>query len=450
MGQLPEEALSLVKLGGEDPVLPSSFAVGSAAQSSIAAAALAACELGHTRGASRQEVRVDMLHAALECVGWYSVEGYAPDLWDRFSGLYPCADGWIRVHTNFDHHRDGALRLLGLDPKSARRADAQAALLDWRAIDFESAAAEAGLVASALRSFEQWDATEQGRVVAAQPLFCIERIGEAAPRKLPPLSPWARPLDGLRVLDLTRILAGPVGTRALACYGADVLLVNAPHLPNIDAIADTSRGKLSAHADLRTAADRSALRALLRDAHVWVQAYRPGALRKLGFGPEELAAWRPGIVCISLSAYGPQGPWAGRRGFDSLVQTAMGFNLAEGQAALDGQPRPLPMQILDHASGYLVAFCAAAALQRQQHEGGSWHVQISLAQTAQWLRSLGRVDGGFAAPAPSDALREPYLEASKSGFGKLLAMRHSAELGRTPASWLWPSMPPGSHPLSWP
>jgi crotonobetainyl-CoA:carnitine CoA-transferase CaiB-like acyl-CoA transferase len=444
---LPAEALAHVSLSGADPVLPSSFAVGAAAQSTIAAAALAACELGHLRGTPRQQVSVDMLHAALECGAWFSIDGRVPDIWDAFSGLYRCADGWVRIHANFAHHRDGALRLLGLDPATAKRADAEQALMTWKALDFESAAAEARLVVTAMRRFDEWDATPQGRAVAAQPLFTIERIGDAPPLPLPSLDKTQRPLTGVRVLDLTRILAGPVGGRALAAYGADVMLINSPTLPNIEAIADTSRGKLSAHADLRSDAGRDALTRLLGDAHVFVQGYRPGGLAELGFGPEQAARLRPGIVYVSLTAYGTQGPWAQRRGFDSLVQTAMGFNHAEGEAAGEGKPRALPMQILDEATGYLIAMGAAAAMWRQQQEGGSWHVQVALAQTGQWLRGLGRVDGGLKI-APPD--RTPYLETSASGFGELQGLRHSAQLSRTPAAWPRPSMPPGSHPPRWP
>jgi len=444
---LPAEALAFARLTGADPVLPSSFPVGLAAQASIAAAALAACELGHRRGVARQDVAVDTLHAALDCTGWFSLDGRVPELWDTFSGMYRCADGWVRIHANFKHHREGALRLMKLDPAIATRADAEAAMAGWRAIDFESAAAAQGLVATALRRFDEWDATPQGQAVARQPLFTIERIGDAPPRALPPLRNDQRPLEGLRVLDLTRILAGPVGGRALAAYGADVLLVNSPNLPNIESIADTSRGKLSAHVDLCTDEGRTVLHGLVADAHVFVQGYRPGGVAALGFGPEALARERPGIVCVSLTAYGTQGPWAHRRGFDSLVQTAMGFNHAEGEAAGDGKPRPMPMQILDEASGYLIALGAAAALWRQQQEGGSWHVQVSLAQTGQWLRGLGRVDGGLSI---ARAGVEPYVETSASGFGELTAVRHSAQLSRTPAAWPRPSMPPGSHPPVWP
>ncbi|MCJ0763919.1 CoA transferase [Variovorax sp. CYS-02] len=445
--QLPPDALGQVQLSGADPVLPSSFAVGAAAQATMAAAALAACELGHARGVARQQVSVDMRQAALECVGWFSLDGRVPAKWDPFSGLYRSRDGWVRIHANFAHHRDGALRLLGLNPSTAQRGDAEHAMLGWRAEDFEDAAAQAGLVATALRSFEQWDAHPQGQAVAAQPLFTLERIGEAAPRALPALGADSLPLSGLRVLDLTRILAGPVCGRTLAGYGADVMLVNAPQLPNIESIADTSRGKLSTHIDLRTPQGCADLARLLEEAHVFVQGYRPGGLDALGFGPQAVAALRPGIVYVSLSAYGEQGPWRARRGFDSLVQTATGFNLAEAQAAGMAEPRALPIQILDYATGYLMAFAVAAALRRQRLEGGSWHARLSLAQTGRWIRELGRVEHGFAVAWPEAA---PYLETSASGFGELVATRHSVVLSRSPARWLRPSMPPGTHAPAWP
>ena len=443
---LPGPALAFANLTGSEPVLPCSFHVGTAAQASIAAAALAACELGHQRGVPRQRVSVAIEHAALECTGWFSLDGRVPALWDKFSGLYRSADGWVRIHANFTHHREGALRVLGLDPAVASRAQAEAAMLRWNAVDFETAAADAGLVATALRSFEQWDATEQAQAVGRQPLFSIERIGEAAPRALPPLSPEQQPLAGVRVLELTRILAGPVAGRALASHGADVMLVNSPHLPNIEAIADTSRGKRSTHVDLHDAAGRAAMDRLVQGAQVFIQGYRPGGLQALGYGPVELAQQRPGIVCVSLSAYGNSGPWAARRGFDSLLQTAMGFNHAEGEAAGDGNPRPMPMQILDEATGFLMAFATCAALWRQQREGGSWHVQLSLAQTASWLRGLGRVENGLAAKPPS---RKPYLETSASGFGALTALRPSAQLERTPAGYRRPSVAPGHSPPHW-
>jgi hypothetical protein len=224
------------------------------------------------------------------------------------------------------------------------------------------------------------------------------------------------------------------------------MLVNSPRLPNIEAIADTSRGKRSAHLDLRTEDGRSTLRSLLAEAHVFVQGYRPGGLQALGFGAVEAARLRPGLVHVSLSAYGYEGPWAGRRGFDSLVQTATGFNVAEAAACGAAEPKALPIQVLDYAAGYLLAFGAQAALWRQARFGGSWQVRVSLAGVGHWLRGLGRVADGFAVRRPPF---EPYLEASDSGFGRLVALRHAAQFARTPARWTRPSVPPGTDAPRW-
>ncbi|MFN0187058.1 MAG: CoA transferase [Aquabacterium sp.] len=451
---LPDDALAHADLPSAGPVLPSSFAVATAVQSGLGAAALAAAEIDVRRGGARQQVHVPADHAALDSCGWFRLDGRALELWDKISGLYACGGaaqpGHVRIHANFAHHRDGALRLLGLPPgPDTPRAAVAEALQGWTAEAFEQAAADAGLVVAAARRFEQWDAHPQGLALAGRPPLRIEPIsGTQAdpPRPWPTVAGGAMPLRGLRVLDLTRILAGPVAGRTLAAYGADVLLVNGPHLPNIDNIADTSRGKRSCQVDLRTPGGRDTLRALVREADVFLQGYRPGGLAALGFGPQDLAALRPGIVSVSLAAYGFDGPWAGRRGFDSLVQTATGFNSAEAEAFGSATPRALPMQVLDYSAGYLLAFGAQAALAHQRQQGGSWQVQVSLAGVGHWLRTLGRVHDGLAVQAPAF---EPLAEEAASGFGRLTALRHAARFSRTPVKTGLPSMPPGSHPPAW-
>lgn len=450
---LDPAALDHLALTGREPVLPSSFAVGTAAQASLAACGLAAAELRHQRGRARQAVRVDMRHAAAECTTYHTVDGVAPAVWDKVSGLYACGSalgagrgGWVRIHANFAHHRDGALALLGCPVGDATPPEAvQAALANWEAEAFEAAAAERGLCVAALRTFDAWDEHPQGQAVKQEPLLRIERIGDAPPRALPVLGAADRPLAGLRVLDLTRILAGPVGARALAAYGADVLLASSPNRPHV-ALEDTSRGKRSAHVDLDTDAGRAALDALLPQAHVFLQAYRPGALDARGYGPEAVAARSPGIVYGSLSAYGFGGPWAARRGFDSLVQTAMGFNAAEAEAAGAARPQPLPVQILDHATGYLFALGVQAALVRQQREGGAWHVRVSLARTGEWLRTLGRQPDGLAAARP---VLDDLLETTVSRYGRIAAVRHSVQFEQTLARWVRPAEPPGTHRAAW-
>lgn len=446
---LPADALGALSLPGADPVLPSSFAVGAAAQASLAAAALGAAQVGLQRSGRLPRVSVPMQGAALECCGWFSVDGVTPQVWDPIAGLYPCGDGgWVRLHTNFEHHRDAVLRLLKLPEGAQTGRDAVArALLDRAAPAFEEEANQAGAVVAALRTADQWDAHPQGQAVATLAPVIIERLGDAPPIPFAPVNARAPLLAGERVLELTRILAGPVAGRTLAAYGADVMLVNGPHLPNIASIADTSRGKLSTHVDLRTAAGVQTLSALLQQAHVFMQGYRPGGLAARGFGPQQTAALRPGIVHVSLSAYGHVGPWAQRRGFDSLVQTASGFNAAEAQAAGSPQPQALPMQILDYASGYLMAFGALAARLRQASEGGSWHVRVSLAGTGRWLRGLGRVAHGFDIAKPDLAtLSEPF----PSGFGSLRTLPHPVRFDDAPVRWRRPSVPPGSDAPQWP
>jgi crotonobetainyl-CoA:carnitine CoA-transferase CaiB-like acyl-CoA transferase len=446
--QLPPDALDDVLLTGADPALPSSFAVGTAAQVTVAAASLAAATLWRHRGGRRQSVSVDMRHAAIEFLSEHfaAIEGTAPeDPWDRIAGTYQCGDGsWVRLHTNFPHHRAGILRILGCDYDKQAVATA---LQSWTAYDLEDAAAENNLCATAMRSFAEWDAHPHGQAVITQPVVKITRIGDAPPSGLPPSD---RPLSGVRVLDLTRVIAGPVCGRTLAAHGAEVMNIASPNVPNLPRlIVDTGRGKLSAHLELRDKADNERLKELLARADVFVQGYRPGGLANLGFSPEDAARIRPGIVYVSLSAYGHVGPWAGRRGFDSITQTASGINHAEAQAAGQTAPKPLPCQALDHGSGYLLAFGALTALMRRMQEGGSWHVQVSLARTGRWIRDLGRIDNGLTLAPPIPDSVADLMETSDSGWGRLHAVRHAAELSATPARWDRPSMPLGTHQAAW-
>jgi crotonobetainyl-CoA:carnitine CoA-transferase CaiB-like acyl-CoA transferase len=227
--------------------------------------------------------------------------------------------------------------------------------------------------------------------------------------------------------------------------------VTGPHLPGFPELdIDTGRGKLSASLDLRAPEERERLKGLLREAHVFVQSYRPGGLASLGFSPQDCADMRPGIIAVTLSAYGHEGPWADRRGFDSLVQTASGINHAEAEAAGVGGAKELPAQALDHATGYLMAFGAMMALLRKKREGGSWHVRVSLAQTGHWLTGLGRVREGFACKDPQLADIGDLLESSDSPFGRLTTVRHAAHLSETPAHWARPPVKLGTHAPLWP
>ena len=442
-------ALDAVALTGHEPILPSSFRVAAAAQATIAAAGLAAAHIWRERSGETQTFSVDMLHAAIECRSerYLRVDDKPPPpAWDAIAGVYKTGDGrFVRLHTNFPHHRDNVCKVLNCKPE---RDDVQRALMQWEGEKFETAAYAGGCVVAMMRSHDEWLATPHAREIETLPLLTIEKIGEADPKSWPV---GERPLSGLRVLDLSRVIAGPVAGRTLAAHGADVMLIASPNLPAIPwLVIDTARGKLSAFADLKTAQGRDALRHLLASADIFSQGYRPQSLAALGFSPEDAARISPGIVYVSLSAYGHVGPWAGRRGFDSLVQTSTGFNDAEGRAAGVDGPKEVPAQMLDHATGYLMAFGAMMAKARQACEGGSWHVRVSLAQTGRWLWNLGRLESGLSTPDIKGDAVKPYIEKSTSGFGVLGAVCHSALMSKTPAHWVRPATPLGSNPPVWP
>jgi crotonobetainyl-CoA:carnitine CoA-transferase CaiB-like acyl-CoA transferase len=442
-------ALDTVTLTGEEPQLPSSFRVAAAAQASIAATGLAAAQVWKLRSGQSQDVAVDMCHAVVECRSerYLRVDGKPPGpTWDAIAGIYRTRDRrFVRLHTNFRHHRDAVCKVLNCKPE---REDVQAALMQWDAEAFETAAYAGGGVVAMMRSHEEWSASPHAQALAELPLVSIEKIGEAAPK------PWPagdRPLAGVRVLDLSRVIAGPVAGRSLAVHGADVLLISGPDLPAIPWLTiDTGRGKLSSFVELKSEQGRDIFRGLLAQADIVSQGYRPKSIAALGFSPQEAARINPGIVYVSMSAYGHAGPWAERRGFDSLVQTSTGFNHAEGQAAGVEGPKELPAQMLDHATGYLMAFGAVMAKARQSREGGSWHVRVSLAQTGRWLWNLGRVADGFGTEDLKSETVMPFIEEIPSGFGPLQSVKHSAVLSKTPAFWARPAMPLGSHPPQWP
>ncbi len=322
-------ALDALTLTGEEPQLPSSFRVAAAAQASVAATGLAAANIWKLRSGEAQNVIVDMRHAVVECRSerYLRVDGKPPPpAWDAIAGIYKTRDQrFVRLHTNFPHHRDAVCKVLNC---KAERDDVQAALMQWDAEAFETAAYAGGCVVAMMRSHEEWSALPHAKALAELPLISIEKIGEAAPK------PWPkgdRPLAGIRVLDLSRVIAGPVAGRTLAAHGADVMLVSGPDLPAIAWLSiDNGRGKLSSFVELKSEQGRSTLRDLLAQADIFSQGYRPRALAALGFSPQDVAKLNPGIVYVTLSAYGHAGPWADRRGFDSLVQTSTGFQSRRG------------------------------------------------------------------------------------------------------------------------
>ena len=441
-------ALERATLTGVDPILPTDFKIGAAASAVIAASALAATEIWRLRTGRGQSVAVDLRAA----VAAFRSERYLraesqPDLdrRDPLFGFYRAGDGrFIQIHSNLPHHRDGALRLLGCE---ATRDSVAAAVTRWTAADLENAFAAAGLPTGMVRSRAEWWAHPQGRAVASLPLLEIVKIGEAPPE---PAGAGPRALSGLRVLDLTRVIAGPVCGRTLAAFGADVLLVSAAHLPNLPGLViDTGLGKLSTSLDVRQAGDALRLRELLREADVFCQSYRPGALAHLGLAPEDLARLRPGLVYVTLSAFGHQGPWRERRGFETIIQSVSGMAHEQGQAVGAEGPRHLPAQVVDHGTGYLAALGALVALARRARDGGSYLVRVSLAQTGRWVDGLGRVDGRSVRDQTLETIQD-LLADMDSPFGRLRHVVPAARLSETPAFWSRPVVPLGTHPPAWP
>jgi crotonobetainyl-CoA:carnitine CoA-transferase CaiB-like acyl-CoA transferase len=346
------------------------------------------------------------------------------------------------------HHRNGVLAMFGV-PND--RAAVARAVARHDAAELEAELQALGTCAAMARSELDWMAHPAGLALAELPLLEIERIGDG-PRSSgavarPPAA--GRPADGVRVLDMSRVIAGPVCGRTLAGYGADVLRVGAAHLTDSRTLViDTGLGKRSTFLNLRVAADARRMRELVATADVVVQAYRPRALDRLGFGPDELARLRPGIVCATISAYGRLGPWSGLRGFDGLVQTASGIAVAAAAASDSDRPLPLPAAALDHATGYLAAYGVLAALARRHVEGGSWQVRLSLAQTGRWLVGLGEHDT-LAGADPTPAEQAGLRRTMHTEFGEISYIAPPGEVAGISPAYDTPPSSLGAHEAAW-
>jgi hypothetical protein len=440
--------------GGADPILPTSFRIGETSSAALAAVGLAVSELWVLRTGRHQDVGVETRQAtaSLRSGHYMTLDGAAVSTErNAVMGTYPARNGrWSYLHCNFPNHRAAALRVLGVaeDREAVRKAVAE-----WDALELEEAIIAAKGAGGMVRTMEEWSTHPQAAAIASLPLLEIVKIGESAPEQLPD---GDRPLSGVRVLDLTRVLAGPTCARTLAEHGADVLKITAAHLPNLGYQEyDTGHGKLAAHLDLRDAKEHETLRALVREADVFSQGYRPGTLAERGFSPASLAALRPGIVVVSLSAFGHVGPWASRRGFDTVVQTVSGITSRQGALFPGAAPGPqfYPVSAIDYVTGYLMAFGAMVALARRVREGGSWLVRISLAQTGRWLVGRGEVPATALADVPAE-FTAPELErwtmTSETPGGRLRHLRPVLRLSETTPRWARPAVPLGYHEPVWP
>lgn len=434
---LPGAALSRLSVTGEAR-WPSCFAVTPMALASIGAACLAVSEL-----AGGPRVTLDSRLASLWFQWTLMPQGWTlPAAWDPIAGDYAAADGWIRLHTNAPHHHAAALAVLGC---ADSREAVTAAVARWPAEALEQAVVEAKGCAAAMRSPEAWRAHPQGQAVRAEPIFAIR---PGTPGAAPGWQPTpGRPLAGLRVLDLTRVLAGPVATRFLAGYGADVLRLDPPGWDEPGVVPEVTLGKRCARLDLRDPAGRARFEALLSRADVLVHGYRAGALEGLGYGPAERQALRPGLIDVSLNAYGHSGPWRQRRGFDSLVQMSTGIAEAGMRWKQADRPTPLPVQALDHATGYLMAAAVLRALIARRRDGLGSVTRLSLARTAQWLMD----HRGEASTAPLPPLAEADLAPAieHTAWGPARRAAPPAAVAGAPMGWAHPAGRLGTAVAGW-
>jgi crotonobetainyl-CoA:carnitine CoA-transferase CaiB-like acyl-CoA transferase len=427
-----------VRFTGDDPVLPLRYRVAAAACGALGALGVAISKL--TSGNQTVAVNARSAAVSLRSARYLRVNGKAPAVWDPLSGFYPVRDGWISIHCNFPNHREAAMRVLGAPHERAR---AEEASRTWNGVALEDAIHAAGGCAGFIRSHEGWSRHAQALAVATQPLLTIEQIGNAPPERV---SARPRPLSNIRALDLTRVLAGPTCAKSLAEHGADVLKISAAHLPDSGLVdLDTGIGKRSARIDLRN--EQEILEKLVKQADVFVQSYRPGALAARGFSPEALAELRPGIVCASLSAWGPTGPWRERRGFDSIVQSVSGMADAHGKG---GKPSLLPVSAIDYVSGYLMAFGVCVALERRARVGGSWLVRVALARVGKWIvdRGIARDYAGLPDDLPEAELA-PLFGEMDAPDGRIRYLKPVLELTATPPYFDRPPVPLGYHQPEW-
>jgi crotonobetainyl-CoA:carnitine CoA-transferase CaiB-like acyl-CoA transferase len=432
---------------GRDPVLGNRFPVGEAAAVALAAGGVALNDLWEMKTGRRQKVSAEVRRAAisLRASAFLRVNDGPPPLGPADGNpvvdLYRCRDGrWVHLHGAFPHLAEGTLKVLGC---SRDRDEIARAVDRWDGQTLEDALAEARMCGAMARDADEWLTHPQGQVMSDVPRVEIIKLGDSDPEPLPA---GDRPLSGLRVLDITRILAGPTHARTLASYGADVLHIASRKLPFADLwLMDTNQGKLSAELDLEDAEARARLRELAAGADVVSQGYRAGSMERRGFGPQELAELRPGLIYVSINCYGHHGPWLERPGWEQLAQTVTGLVNAQGTP---DHPVRMPVAACDYTTGYLAALGTLVALGRRSREGGSYHVRASLVQSGMWFARLGPTCDPDQASGPGD--QADLTTERDTAWGRLQHLKPAISLSETPAYWERPPVPLGTHPAAWP
>jgi crotonobetainyl-CoA:carnitine CoA-transferase CaiB-like acyl-CoA transferase len=422
--------------------LPSAFAVTDLACASIAAAGQAVSELLHQQTGHLPTIEVDRrlasfwFSSSLRPIGWQ-----VPPLWDPIAGDYPTCDGWIRLHTNAPHHRAAAERVLGA---CADRSAMAAKVAQWTSTELEQAVVDAKGCAAEMRSWAQWQQHPQGMAVNAEPL--VHLICDQAEHAKSWQGSVAQPLAGIKVLDLTRVLAGPSASRFLAGLGAEVLRIDPPTWNEPGVVPEMTLGKRCARLDLQVAADRAVFKSLLKDADILLHGYRADALEHLGFGVERRRQLAPGLIDVCLNAYGWSGPWQNRRGFDSLVQMSSGIAEAGQRWQQADKPTPLPVQALDHATGYLMAASALKLLTERLRSGRGGSARLSLARTAKLLIESG---SGTTETLRAENEQDQQVLVEQTPWGPAHRLQVPVKISGTPIQWALPATDLGSHQPQW-
>lgn len=388
-----------VSITGSDPVLNTHFRLAATASAAIAGIGVAVNDLWELKTGRRQSIAIDAVAAtaALKSKNYFQAKnanGVFENVTDAsheanrgLTGIFQTKDGrWLLPHFGLDHLRR---RMLDLLQAEANKDSIAKAVAKWDALELENAIDEARVCGGMIRTNEEWLQEPHGKILAAKPVVEIIKIGDSEPEPMPA---GDRPLSGIKALDLTRILAGPITGRTLAEHGADVLMISAPHLPQVwSYVADTSHGKRSCYLDLRDESEKQTLLDLVKTADVFSQGYRPDKINQMGLGPEALADIRPGLVYVSINCYGADGPFSHRGGWEQIAQIMTGI-AAEGVQLSSGyKPKTLPAAANDYITGYLGAYGTLLALARRAREGGSYHVRVSLCQTGMMIYDQGKV-----------------------------------------------------------
>ncbi|VVO16189.1 CoA transferase [Pseudomonas fluorescens] len=423
--------------------LPSAFAVTDLASASIAAAGQAVSELLHQQTGRLPSLEVDRRLASLWFATSIRPQGWSvPPMWDAVAGDYATKDGWIRLHTNAPHHRAAAETVLG---QCADRGAMATKVEQWAKSDLEQAIIDAGGCAAEMRSWEQWQTHPQGMAVNAEPLMHF--AANASESKKPWQGSVAQPLAGIKVLDLTRVLAGPIASRFLAGLGAEVLRIDPPDWSEPGVIPEVTLGKRCTRLNLHDPADRAVFEALLKDADMLLHGYRADALERLGYGQNERQNIAPGLIDVCLNAYGWSGPWQNRRGFDSLVQMSSGIADAGMHWKKTDTPTPLPVQALDHGTGYLMAASAIRALTERLSQGHGSSARLSLARTAKLLVEHGQA--GVQEPLRAEDSEDQGMLVEQTSWGPAHRLQVPLKITGTPLQWTIPAGELGSHRAQW-